>query len=118
VSVSPPYQLLNAWTSFYETWYCRVYRVWLQTGYDLVDWIIDHLYAPLETTSNCSAVADLYTSQITAPPAKPFCSPLSLQQPFPRNGFWQWRFLSFPLSRRYCLTNIPKINSCQLTAQL
>jgi hypothetical protein len=33
-----------------------------------------------------------------------------LQQPFPSNGFWQWRY-SFPGSRRYCPANIPKLNS-------
>jgi hypothetical protein len=41
------------------------------------EWI-DHLYTPLGTTSNYSAIAILYTLQITTAPAKPFSSLLCL----------------------------------------
>jgi hypothetical protein len=36
----------------------------------VLDWIIDHLYTPLGTTSNYSATANLHISQITAESAK------------------------------------------------
>jgi hypothetical protein len=54
----------------------------------LVWWIgfIDHLYTPLGTTSNYSAVANLNTLYITTTPAKHFPSLLRLQQSFPSNG--------------------------------
>jgi hypothetical protein len=34
-------------------------------GYELVHGFIDHLYTPLKTTSNYSAIADLHTLQFT-----------------------------------------------------
>jgi hypothetical protein len=36
------------------------------------EWIYDHLYTLLGTTSYYSAIAHFYTLQITAAPAKPF----------------------------------------------
>jgi hypothetical protein len=48
---------------------------------------IDHLYTPLGTISNYSAIADLHTLQITTASIKPFFSLLCLHQPFPDNGF-------------------------------
>jgi hypothetical protein len=56
-------------------------------GYRLANGFINHLYAPLGTASNYSAIADLHTSQITAASAKPFSSLLCFHQPFPGNGF-------------------------------
>jgi hypothetical protein len=52
-------------------------------------WIrfIDHLYTPLGTTSNYSAVADLHTLYISAAAAKSYPNLLCLQRPFPINGF-------------------------------
>jgi hypothetical protein len=44
----------------------RVTVVCLLTGYGLDIGFIDHLYTPLETTSNYSANANLHTLQITA----------------------------------------------------
>jgi hypothetical protein len=55
-------------------------------GYGLVNGCIDHLYIPLGTTSNYSAIANLHILQITAS-AKPFPTLLCLHQPFPGNGF-------------------------------
>jgi hypothetical protein len=62
---------------------------------------IDHLYTPLGITSNYSATANLHNLQIITSSAKPFSSLMCLQQPFPGNGFGQWRFFSFQRSRRY-----------------
>jgi hypothetical protein len=76
-----------------------------------------HLYTSLETTSNYSATANLQNSRFNTVRAKPFSS-LVCQQPFPSNGFQQWRFFSFPRSRRYCPANIPQLNSCRLSTQL
>jgi hypothetical protein len=48
-----------------------------------MNWILDlltHLYTPLGTTSNYSAIANLHISQITIAPFKPFPSLLCLQQ--------------------------------------
>jgi hypothetical protein len=67
---------------------------WLQTGYGLDNWIIDHLYTPLRTTHNYSTTANLHTLQITTALAK-LCSLQCLIQPFPGNCFYQWRFFSF-----------------------
>jgi hypothetical protein len=72
---------------------------------------VDHLCPPLGTAGNNRATANLHNSQITTAPAKPFSSLLCFQQPFPSNGFLQWRFFSFPRSRRYCPANIPQRNS-------
>jgi hypothetical protein len=55
-------------------------RVWIG------ELIIDHLYTPLGTTSNYSAIANLHTLQITIALAKPFFSLLCLRQPFRGNG--------------------------------
>jgi hypothetical protein len=49
-----------------------------------LDWwigFIDHLYIPLETTSNYSGITDLHTLQITFPRL------LCLQQPYPNKCF-------------------------------
>jgi hypothetical protein len=43
-----------------------------------VNGFIDHLYTPVGTTSNYSAIANLHTLQITAAPIKPFFSLLHL----------------------------------------
>jgi hypothetical protein len=51
---------------------------WLQTGYGLVNGFIDHLCTPLRTTSNCSAIANLHTLQITTVPSKIFQPAVSL----------------------------------------
>jgi hypothetical protein len=56
-------------------------------GYGLVNGFIDHLYTPLRTASNYSAIANRHTLQITTAPTKPFASLLWLHQPFPGNGF-------------------------------
>jgi hypothetical protein len=56
-------------------------------GYRLVSEFIGHLYTPMETTINYSAIANLYNSRITTAPAKPFPSLLYLHQPFPCNFF-------------------------------
>jgi hypothetical protein len=53
----------------------------------LADEFIDHLYTPLGTTSNYSALGNLHTLQIIIEPANLFCSLLWLHQPFPCNGF-------------------------------
>jgi hypothetical protein len=58
-------------------------RVWLWTGFGLVNGFIDHLYTRLGTTSNYGAIANLHNSQITIGPVKPFSSLLCLHQPFP-----------------------------------
>jgi hypothetical protein len=50
----------------------RFRGVWLQTGYGLVNGFIDHLYAPLGTTRNYSAISNLHTLQITTASAKSF----------------------------------------------
>jgi hypothetical protein len=55
--------------------------------YGLLTRFIDHLYTPIRTTSNNSAIANLYALQIITTPAKPFSSLLYLHQPFPGNGF-------------------------------
>jgi hypothetical protein len=65
-----------------------------------MDWILDLLTAyntPLVTTSNYSAVTNIYTLQVTTVLAKPFPA-LFLHQPFPGNGFEQWKFFSFTRS--------------------
>jgi hypothetical protein len=36
------------------------FRGWLQTAFGLVNWITDHVYIPVRTTSKCSAMADLH----------------------------------------------------------
>jgi hypothetical protein len=56
----------------------------------------DHLYPLLGTASNCRAISNLHTLQITTAPTKPFSSHLCLHHPFPSNGFYQWRFFSLP----------------------
>jgi hypothetical protein len=56
-------------------------------GYGLVNRFIGHLYAPLRTTSNYSAIANLRTLQIATAPAKPFSSLLFLHQLFPDSSF-------------------------------
>jgi hypothetical protein len=76
-----------------------------------MDWKLDlltHLYTPLGTASNYSAIASLFTLQITAAPVKHFSSMMCFQQPFPTNGFYQWTFFSFPqlLSSEYITTEI------------
>jgi hypothetical protein len=58
------------------------------------DGFIDRLFTRLGTTSNYSATANLHNSQTITAPAKPFSSLLCLHQPFPGNGFHQWRFFS------------------------
>jgi hypothetical protein len=60
-----------------------------------VNEFIENLYTPLETTSNYSGFVYLHTLKITAARAKPFPA-CCLHQPSPNNGFWQWRFFSFP----------------------
>jgi hypothetical protein len=40
--------------------------VWLYTGFGFVSRFIDHLYTPLGTTSNYSAIANLHNLQINA----------------------------------------------------
>jgi hypothetical protein len=54
-------------------------------GMGLVNGFTDHLYTPLGTTSNYSAIANLHTLQITTAPPKPFSS-LLRHQPFLGNG--------------------------------
>jgi hypothetical protein len=78
-----------------------------------VDRFIDHLYTPLGTTSNYSAIADLYTLQITTAPAKssPVC------------GFSNSHSLatacnggdSSASSAQVLLSQPPVMNSCQLS---
>jgi hypothetical protein len=50
-------------------------------------------------------------SLISTSPSETFYSLLCLQQPFPSNDFYQWKFYSFPRSHRYCPANIPQLNS-------
>jgi hypothetical protein len=78
-----------------------------------MDWILDltHLYTPLGTANNCSAIANLHTLQIITASIEPFSGLMCLQQLFPSNGFQQCRFFGFPCSRRYCPSNIPQLNS-------
>jgi hypothetical protein len=52
-----------------------------------VNGFIDHLYTPLETTSDYSSSANFQTLQITTANAKPFSILLFLHQLFPNNGF-------------------------------
>jgi hypothetical protein len=47
-------------------------RLWLSTGFGLVNRFIDILYTRLGTTSNYSAIADLHILQITTASAEPF----------------------------------------------
>jgi hypothetical protein len=77
----------------------------------MVNGFIEHLYAPLGTMLNWSATANIHNSQIITTLTKPFSSLLWFQQPFPSNGFQQWRFFSFPLSLHYCPANIQQLNS-------
>jgi hypothetical protein len=66
-------------------------------GFGLVIGFIDHLYTKLRTMSSYSTTTNLHNVQITAP-TKHFSILLCFLQPFPGNGFWQWRFFSFMLS--------------------
>jgi hypothetical protein len=59
-----------------------------------VNGFIDHLFTPLGTTRKYNAIRNLNTLQIITAPAKSFPS-LLCHQPFPGNGFKQWRFFSF-----------------------
>jgi hypothetical protein len=55
-----------------------------------MDYILDlliHLYTPLGTTGNYSAIAKLHILQVTTAPAKPFSSLMCLQQAIPSKGF-------------------------------
>jgi hypothetical protein len=70
---------------------------------------IDHLYTPLGTTCNYRAIANLHTLQNTTVPSKPSSSLLCLRQPFSSNGFYNWKYFSFPRSLRYCPVNIPQL---------
>jgi hypothetical protein len=45
---------------------------WLQIGVELVNGFIGHLYTRLGTTSNYSVTTNIYNSQSTTAPAKPF----------------------------------------------
>jgi hypothetical protein len=49
---------------------CR--SVWLYMGYGLDIGFVDHLYTPLGSTGNYSAVANLNNLRITTAPARPF----------------------------------------------
>jgi hypothetical protein len=82
-------------------------------GFGLVNAFIDHLYTPLATTSNYSAITNLHTLQITTAPTKPFSSLMCLHQPFPGNSFWQWRFFSFVHSGSNFTASHAEL--CQLT---
>jgi hypothetical protein len=55
-------------------------------GCGLMYGFIDHLYTPLGTTRNYSAIADFHTLQIITATIKPFSSLLCLHQPFPGNS--------------------------------
>jgi hypothetical protein len=59
-----------------------------------VNGFIDHSHTRLGTRSSYSATDNLHNSQITTTLAKPFSSLLYLHQPFPDNGFQQWRSLT------------------------
>jgi hypothetical protein len=52
--------------------HCRAFGCDCRRSLGLVNRFIDHLYAPLGTTSNYRATANLHTLQITTAPAKPF----------------------------------------------
>jgi hypothetical protein len=85
--------------------------VWLYTGYELVNWI----YRPLGTISNHNAIANLYTSQIIAAPAKPF----------PASRLYSRSLATASNSRdssasraRVLLSQPPVQNSCQQSSQL
>jgi hypothetical protein len=70
-----PYKLLpylKAFSEFPYLTYCPDLGVWLKTGYGLVNGFTDHLYTPLRTTSNYSAIANLHTLQFTTAPVKSF----------------------------------------------
>jgi hypothetical protein len=90
--------------------------VWLKTGYGLINGFIDHVYTPLGTTSNYSAIANLYTLQIITAPAKIFSSLL----------FFISRYLATDFnsgdssaSRAQVFLLEPHVqNSCQLSAEL
>jgi hypothetical protein len=76
-----------------------------------VNEFIDHLYTPLGTTNNYSAIADLHTSKITAVPYKQF--PACLHLPFPSSGF---NSADSSASRAQVMLSQPSArNSCQVT---
>jgi hypothetical protein len=62
-----------------------------------------------------SSTLNVHNSQITTAPAKPFSSLLCFHQPFPGNGFWQWRFFS---SRDQVLSSQTPVQNYQLTLSL
>jgi hypothetical protein len=69
--------------------------VWLQTAYGLLIGFIDHIYIPLRTTSNYSAIA------ISTAPAKPFSSLLHLHMPFPSKWLLTVEILPLSVLRSY-----------------
>jgi hypothetical protein len=99
------------------TKYCHVCKSDYRRGLDWWIGFIDHLYTPVATTSNYSALANLHTLQITTAPAKPFSSLLSSSAVSCKRLVIQWRFFSFPRSRRYCPANIPQLNSRAISCE-
>jgi hypothetical protein len=81
----------------------------LQTGFGSVTRFTDHLYTPLEITSNYSAIADLHNSHINIAPAKPFSS------------LFYWSFLVINLNNGYSsasvVTPLLVVNPPQLSCQ-
>jgi hypothetical protein len=79
VTLSSPF-LIPLWTSLSSQFRSLSYSL---SAFLYILYILTHLYTPLTTTCNYSAVADLHTLQTTKAPVKPFSSLLSFWQPFP-----------------------------------
>jgi hypothetical protein len=71
---------------------------------------IDHLYTPLVTTGNYSAIANLHALQIATAPATLF-QPAASSTAVPQQRLLTVEIVQFPaLTRRYCPANIPQLD--------
>jgi hypothetical protein len=80
-------------------------EIWI-SELDLLTICTHHL--ELQVITALSLTSTLYKSLDTN---KSFPSLLCLQQPFPSNGFLQWRFFSFLRSLSYYPANVSQVNS-------
>jgi hypothetical protein len=64
---TPTYSKLSlSFRISYQNTFSHTYVCDYKRGYGLVNGVIDHLYTPVETTSNYRAIADLYTLLVTS----------------------------------------------------